>query len=570
MKYRKYVKKYWYYFILGPLFLTLEAIGEFILPFISSNIINTGIANGNKEYIYQMGLIMVLIAIGMLITGVVGAYFAIHGACYVARDIRSDAYKRVVEFSFTNIDDFTSASLITRITNDVNQIEEFIQMMLRGGFRSPVMLIGAIVMSFMLNSNVAIVIVGALPILAFFIFLITMISLPRYRKMQEAIDDLNTNVKEVSTNSRVIKSFVRDDLEKEKFDNVNSNLCNKSVRALKTMLWLEPITTIILNATTILVLYYGGISVMQGNMNIGNLTAFITYLTQILNALNFLANIVLKGTRAKASSKRIKEIFNAKIDIVSKDNSIKVNNFDIEFKDVCYKYFKYNSNYVLKDISFKINEGEKIGIIGQTGCGKSTLISLIDRLYDTDSGNVLIGGVDIKDIDLEYLRLNISMVLQKNILFSGSIKDNLVWGKEDAKDEEILKAINISQASQFINEMNGGLDYFIEEQGRNLSGGQKQRICIARALIKDPKILILDDSLSAVDMATERKILKGFKENLDKKTVLIIAQRISSIKDCDKILVLENGMVKGFDSHKNLMTYCNEYKEIALSQNVGD
>lgn len=568
-KYIPYIKKYWYNFVLGPLFMILEACGEFILPYINANIINKGASTGDIGYILENGLYMALLAILMMITGILGANFSIRASTRLAAGVRFDVFKQIQKFSFANIDDFTTGSLITRITNDITQVQNFAQTLLRGMFRSPVMLIGALIMSFSLNARLAWVIFSIMPFLALAITLIIKTASPRYSKMQKAIDGLNNNIGETITNEKVIKSFVREDYEIEKFSHINDNLVEKSTSALKVMLLMLPASAFAINITTLAVVWFSGKSIMLGGMEIGTLTAFITYLTQILTALNFLAMIVLQGTRAAASDKRISAVMNAEIDItddLAQMKELKVKNGGIEFKNVSFSYFKNNKEKVLNSINFSINPGELVGIIGSTGSGKTTLISLIPRLYDADEGEILIDGVNIRDYSLENLRDGISVVLQKNTLFSGTIAENLSWGNENATEEEIIKAASIAQADSFIRSFPDGYDSDIGRGGANLSGGQRQRLCIARALLKNPKIIILDDSTSAVDTATDASIRKAFREELKSTTKLIIAQRITSVSDADKIIVLDHGNIVGIGNHAELMKNCEEYQEIYYSQ----
>lgn len=567
--YRKYIRKYWYYFLLAPLFTIIEASGEFVLPFLSANIINNGAAYHDSNYVITYSIYMGLIAIGMLITGILGAYFGVCASVRLAEDMRLDTFMKIQKFSFKNIDEFTTGSLITRMTNDIAQIQGFTERLLRGFFRGPVMIIGALVMSFILEPTVGYIILAIVPLLALVISLVMVISQPRYTKMQEQIDKLNIDVNESISNQKVIKSFVRDDYETSKFDVVNNELKRRSTKALRLMLLMQPITTGLLNVGTIAMVWFAGRRVMVGELEVGTLTAFVTYLTQVSVALNFISNIILAGTRAKASSKRVKEVLKADIDLTddfSKHKDKIIESGSIEFKNVSFKYFKNNKENVLQDISFKIESGEFIGIIGSTGCGKSTLISLIPRLYDVDLGSILVDGVDVKELSLHELRDKVSLVLQKNTLFSGTIKENLLWGNEDAKEEDLLHATKVAQAYPFIQSFKDGFETSLEQGGQNLSGGQRQRLCIARALVKKPKILILDDSTSAVDTQTDAKIRKAFQEEMPGVTKLVIAQRINSVIDADKIIVLDSGKITGIGNHKDLLATCKEYQEIYYSQ----
>ena len=567
--YITHAKKYWYCFLLGPFFMILEALGEIILPYINANIINEGVVRNDIGYIIQNGIYMALIAIFMLATGILGANFAIRGSSRLAAGIRRDVFGRIQKFSFENIDEFTTGSLITRITNDITHIQHFSQTLLRGMFRSPIMLIGALVMSFVLEPKLALVVFAIAPFLAISIAIIIKTASPRYTKMQVAIDGLNNSVGETITNEKVIKSFVREEYEIGKFAVINDALVEKSISALKVMLFMHPVSTFAINLTTLLVIWFSGKPIMVGDMEIGTLTAFITYLSQILMSLNFLANIVLQGARAAASHRRIQEVMNAEIDLTDEDASHKdklVEHGEIEFKHVDFRYYKKNADNVLDDINLHIKAGELVGIIGSTGSGKSTLVSLISRLYDVDAGEVLIDGINVKDYSLENLREHIAVVLQKNTLFSGTVAENLRWGKEDASDEEIIRVAQIAQADSFIRSFPDGYDSDIGRGGANLSGGQRQRLCIARALLKNPKIIILDDSTSAVDTVTDASIRKAFREQLGGTTKLIIAQRITSVIDADKIVVMDGGRIVGVGKHEELIGTCNTYQEIYYSQ----
>lgn len=568
-KYKPYAKKYWYSFLLGPFFMVLEACGEFILPYINANIIDIGAANGDVPYIIKNGVFMALIAVFMMITGVLGANFAVRGSVRLGAGVRADVFRQIQKFSFNNIDEFTTGSLITRITNDITQVQNFAQTLLRGMFRSPVMLIGALIMSFALNAKLALVIFIVMPVLAVTIFAIIRVATPRYTAMQKALDTLNNNVGETVINQRVIKSFVREEFEKIKFAAVNTDLVEKSTSALKVMLFMQPVSAFAINAATLGVVWVAGKQIMVGDMELGTLTAFITYLSQVLTALNFLANIILQGTRAAASDRRISEVLNAEIDLTddkSKEKEKTVKSGSVEFKNVSFRYFKNNEEKVLDSINITINSGEVVGVVGSTGSGKSTLVSLIPRLYDSDEGAVFVDGTNVRDYSLRNLRSAVAVVLQKNTLFSGTVAENLRWGNENATDEELYHAAKVAQADGFIRSFPDGYDTFLGRGGANLSGGQKQRLCIARALLKSPKIIILDDSTSAVDTATDASIRKAFREELTGVTKIIIAQRINSVIDADKIIVLDEGRVVGCGTHKTLLAECKEYGEIYYSQ----
>lgn len=572
-KYKPSIKKYLYCFILAPFFMVLESCGEFILPYINANIIDKGAANRDIAFILRNGLWMALISVGMLTAGVLGAFFAIRAAARLARDVRKSVFDRIQEFSFSNIDGFATGSLITRITNDITQVQGFAQTLLRGFFRSPVMLIGALIMSFGLNPRLACVIFAVVPLLAVSIAVIIKKASPRYTEMQNRLDVLNSGIGETLTNERVIKSFVREEYETKKFSFINTDLMDKSISALKMMILLQPVSAVAVNATTLAVVWFAGKQITAGSMTLGTLTAFITYLTQILNALNMLANMVLQFTRAAASDRRITEVLETKPDLTDEDAREKEHEImsgDIRFSGVSFRYFKTSSENVLENIDLEIRSGELVGIIGSTGSGKSTLVSLIPRLYDTDKGSVYVDSVDVRDLSLKKLRDSVSVVLQNNTLFTGTVRENLLWGNENATDEEIEKAAHTAQADEFISRFEKGFDTELEQGGKNLSGGQKQRLCIARALLKKPKILILDDSTSAVDTKTEARIREAFCTELRGVTKIIIAQRITSVIDADRIIVMDEGRIAGCGTHSELITSCGEYREIYYSQKEAD
>lgn len=568
-KYKKHIKQSWYCFLLGPFFMLLEACGEFILPFINANIINRGAANGDIPYILENGFYMLLIALAMLITGVLGAFFGVRGAARMAAGVRQDTFEKIQTFSFTEIDRFSTGSLITRVTNDITQIQTFTQSLLRGFCRSPIMLVGALFMSFTLNPEIAWIILIVIPFLALATFLIIKTASPRYTAMQTQLDTMNNGIGEVIVNEKVIKSFVREEHEKSKFQVLNEKLKEKSIAALKMMILMQPVSALAINVTTLVVVWIAGRKIMIGGMEVGTLTAFITYLSQVLTALNFLANIFLQGTRAAASDRRISEVLNTESKISDQDaknKDYKIQAGNIEFKDVTFRYFKDTQAPVLDKINVKIDAGSLIGIVGSTGSGKTTFISMIPRLYDPDEGAVFVDGVNVKDLSLHELRERISVVLQKNTLFSGTVAENLRWGNENASDEELISVCKIAQADAFIRSFPEGYDTEIGQGGGNLSGGQKQRICIARALLKQPKIMILDDSTSAVDTVTDASIRRAFREQLPDITKLVIAQRISSVIDADKIIVLDKGAIVGFGTHEELIRNCKTYQEIYYSQ----
>ncbi len=571
----KYVKPYLKYFILGPFCMIVEVIGEILMPLFIAIVIN-GYEDGSLTMGSSVGTagLMILTALVMMAGGVGGAYFGAKASVNFAADLRSDIFKRVQCFSFANIDKFQTGSLVTRLTNDVTQLQNFVNMLLRMCLRSPGMLIGAIIMAVSMRPDLSLVLLVTLPLMIISICFIIFRGFPRFEKMQTKIDNLNNTVQENITNVRVVKSFVREEKETQKFEGANAELKNAGISAMKNMIFMGPVMTVFMNITTLLVLWFGANIVLGeagtiGGMKIGDLSAFITYVSQILSSLMMVTFMLMMSSRALASAKRIKEVLNEKIDLDDKDAAYPektVKTGKIEFKNVGFRYFKNSEESVLDSINLTINAGETVGIIGSTGCGKTTLVSLIPRLYDTDSGEVLIDGVNVKDYSLYNLREAVGMVLQKNLLFSGSIRDNLLWGDGEATDEEIAKAARYAQAEGFIQSFKGSYDTEIEQGGVNVSGGQKQRLCIARALLKKPKILILDDSTSAVDTATEAMIRRAFREELEGSTKIIIAQRISSVRDCDKIIVMNEGKITGIGHHDELMETCTEYSEIFYSQ----
>ena len=571
----KYVKPYLKYFILGPFCMIVEVIGEILMPLFIAIVIN-GYEDGSLSVGSSVGTagLMILTALLMMAGGVGGAYFGAKASVNFAADLRSDIFKRVQRFSFANIDKFQTGSLVTRLTNDVTQLQNFVNMLLRMCLRSPGMLIGAIIMAVSMRPDLSLVLLVTLPLMILAIGFIIFRGFPRFAKMQDKIDNLNNTVQENITNVRVVKSFVREEKETEKFQKANSELKGAGMSAMKNMIFMGPVMTIFMNITTLLVLWFGANIVLGeagtvGGMKIGDLSAFITYVSQILSSLMMVTFMLMMSSRAMASAKRIREVLKEEIDLDDKDAAYPEKTIEggkIEFKEVSFRYYKNSEESVLDSINLTINAGETVGIIGSTGCGKTTLVSLIPRLYDTDSGEVLIDGVNVKDYSLYNLREAVGMVLQKNLLFSGSIRDNLLWGDGEATEEEISKAARYAQAEGFINSFKNGYETEIEQGGVNVSGGQKQRLCIARALLKKPKILILDDSTSAVDTATEAMIRRAFREELSGSTKIIIAQRISSVRDCDKIIVMNEGRITGIGHHDELMENCTEYSEIFYSQ----
>ncbi len=566
----KYVKPYKKHFILGPLSMIVEVIGEMLMPFMLSVVINAG-RDGSltvaKSILIALG--MIGIALTMMLGGVGGAYFGSKASVNFAADLRADVYKKVQEFSFHNIDKFSTGSLVTRLTNDVTQLQNFVNMLLRMALRSPGMMIGGIVMAVILKPDLSIVLAITVPLMMVSIFGLILLGFHRFSRMQTKIDALNSNVQESVTNVRVVKSFVREGHETEKFRKSNGNLKQAGMKAMKTMIFMGPVSTLFMNITTLIVLWLGSNAVADHSMNIGDLSAFLTYVSQILMSIMMITMLLMTSARAMASAKRIQEVLNEEIDVTDGDtaeHSQRVTKGKIEFRNVSFRYYKNSEEAVLQNINLTIEAGSTVGIIGSTGCGKTTLVSMIPRLYDVDEGQVLVDGVDVKDYSMFNLREGVSMVLQKNVLFSGTIKENLLWGDENATDEQITAAATSAQAHKFIDSFTNGYQSDLGQGGANVSGGQKQRLCIARALLKKPKILILDDSTSAVDTATEAAIRKAFREDIPDATKIIIAQRISSVMDADCIVVMDDGKITGMGTHSQLLAENTEYQEIYYSQ----
>ncbi len=579
MKWMKYVKPYLLYFILGPLCMIIEVVGEVLMPLYLAEVINGAIA-GTLTTGSSLGVMgkMIATAIIMMIGGVGGSYFGAKASVNFASDLRADLFRKVQGYSFANIDRFSTGSLVTRLTNDVTQVQNFVNMMLRMMLRSPGMLIGGVIMAIRLSPSLSIVMAVTIPLLLLAIAFIIARGMPRFTRMQTKIDTLNSTVQENITNVRVVKSFVREDFETEKFSDANKNLKSAGISAMKNMIFMQPVQTFFMYITTGLVIWFGSQLVINNfdagitTFSVGELSAFINYVTQILFSLMMVTMMLMFSSRALASAKRIAEIMKEEIDIKDSENvdsDAQIEKGRIEFRNVTYRYYKNSAEPVLDNVSLTIESGQTVGIIGSTGCGKTTLVSLIPRLYDTDEGEVLIDGKNVKDYSLYNPREGVGMVLQKNVLFSGTIEENLRWGNENATDEQMRAAAESAQADKFVKNFTLGYETELGQGGVNVSGGQKQRLCIARALLKNPKIIILDDSTSAVDTATEAQIRRAFREELAESTKIIIAQRISSVKDADMIIVMDDGRITGIGTHDELMQSNVEYQEIYNSQISG-
>ena len=570
-RYKKYITPYLSAFVIGPLMMLTEVAGEVMLPKFMSMIINNGVASRNVAYIGKMGTLMVLTVLFMAVGGILGAYFSAKASISFTSDMRNDLFRKVQQFSFENIDGYSTGSLVTRLTNDVQQVQNVLMMGLRMALRAPGMFLGALIMAFMMNRQLAVIILIVIPLLLAAIILILKTAFPRFGEMQRRLDRLNSGIQESLTNVRVVKSFVREAHEIEKFSRLNRDLKESSLRALRIVITTMPVMMFAMNVTTLAVVWYGGNIIIAGKMPVGDLTAFTTYIVQILMSLMMLSMVFLQSSRASASMKRINEIFDTESglnDDNAKNKDKKVTEGRVEFKNVSFGYSGENGrkDLVLEGISFTAEPGQTIGIIGSTGSGKTSLVQLIPRLYDVTGGEDLVDCVNVKEYSLKHLREGVGMVLQKNILFSGTIEENLRWGNEDAPMEDVIRFSESAQADPFVKSFKNGYDTEMGQGGVNVSGGQKQRLCIARALLKRPKILILDDSTSAVDTATEAKIRESLYHDLKDTTKIIIAQRISSVQEADQILVLEDGKIIGHGTHEELLKTCETYSEIYTTQ----
>lgn len=565
-----YMKQYKKYACLALLCIAVEAVLELMVPMIMADLIDNGVANGDTAYIYTKGLQMAGCAVLALILGIGSARFSALAGQGLGANIRQAEYEKLQSYSFANIDHFRVSSLVTRLTSDVTNIQNSVSTGMRPFGRSPVMLIFASSVAFTINRTLAFVFFVALPILAVLLIIIIMNVRPLYGRMQNAIDLVNRSIQENLTAIRVVKAYVRGDYEVAKFEEVNANLKKESEKAFGIAVLNMPAMQFVMYGTIISILFIGGHLINAGQLKIGELTSFLSYVLLILNSLMMMSNVFLMMTRSLASASRIVEVLDEKIDITDEQaENISVKKGSIEFDHVWFKYKKEAKEYVLSDVSFNIEAGQTIGIIGQTGSAKTTLVSLIPRLYDATKGTVRIDGIDVKKYPMRHLRDAIAVVLQKNTLFSGSLLSNLYWGNENASMEEINEACHIACVDEFLDRLPQGYDTDMGQGGVNVSGGQKQRICIARAILKKPKVLILDDSTSAVDTATEAKIREGLAKKLPDMTKIVIAQRISSVKHADQIIILDRGKVAAIGTHETLLANNRIYQEIYESQKEG-
>ena len=565
-----YAKKYKKEFILAIICIEAETIFELVIPMIMADIIDVGVANGDRNYIFLKGFQMVFFAVISLFLGHACARYTAICGNGVGAQIRMAEFQKMQTYSFANTDRFSTPSLVTRLTSDITTIQNSITNGMRPGFRSPVMMMTALIVSFRLNAELAVVFLIAAPVLAVILFTIIKNVRPLYSKMQGAVDLVNRIIQENLIAIRVVKAYVRGDHEISKFKEGNMNLQNSSERSFSLAALNMPALQFVMYGTILSILWFGGNLVMIGNMKVGALTSFLSYVLQVLNSLMMFSNVFLLFTRSFTSWKRISEVLEEEPTINddrAKDITIKEGR--IRFENVYFKYKEDAKEYVLSDISFEIGPGETVGIIGQTGAAKSTLVQLIPRLYEVTAGNIIIDGHPIYEYTQDHLRDSIAMVLQKNTLFSGSVKENLYWGKEDATDEEIERACSIACVNEFIGRLDHGYDTELGQGGVNVSGGQKQRLCIARAILKAPKVLILDDSTSALDTETEAKIKEGLEKSLPGMTKIIISQRISSIMDADQIIILDDGKINAIGTHDQLLADNEIYQDIYFSQQKG-
>lgn len=565
-----YMKQYKKYAYLALFCIAVEVVLELMVPLIMADLIDTGVANADEMYIYKKGIQMVCCAAAALFFGIGSSRFSALAGQGLGANLRKAEYEKLQSYSFTNIDHFRVSSLVTRLTSDVTNIQNSVSTGMRPFGRSPVMLIFATGIASSINSKLALVFFVALPVLAILLVAIILNVRPLYSKMQSAIDLLNRTIQENLTAVRVVKSYVRGDYETAKFEEANLNLKNESEKAFGISVLNMPSFQFVMYGTILALLLFGGHLVNRGQLKIGELTGFLSYVLLILNSLMMMSNVFLMMTRSLASGARIVEVIDEKIDMTDESaEDISVEKGGIEFENVWFKYKKEAKEYVLSDVSFKIEPGQTVGIIGQTGSAKTTLVQLIPRLYDATQGTVKIDGVDVRKYPMKHLRDTVSVVLQKNTLFSGTVLSNLKWGDDNASMEEIDKACHIACVDEFLDRLPDGYMTKIEQGGVNVSGGQKQRLCIARAILKKPKVLILDDSTSAVDTATEAKIREGLAKELPDMTKIIIAQRISSVRHADQIIILDKGRVNGIGTHESLLAENTIYQEIYESQKEG-
>ncbi len=569
-KLAKSIRQYKKASILSPVFMAFEVTMEVLIPFLMANLIDLGITGGNMNYIVKMSIVLFLAALLSLGFGIMSGIFAATASAGFAGNLRHDMYRNVQNFSFSNIDKFSTASLVTRLTTDVTNLQNAYQMMIRQAVRAPLMIILALSMSFRVNAQISLIFLGAIPVLGFGLFFIHSSVHPIFTRAFKRYDKLNSVVQENLHGIRVVKSYVREEMEKEKFEAISNDIYTDFTKAQKRVAFNAPLIQLCVNACMILIAWIGAKLIVGGTMSTGELMSIIAYTMQILMSLNLLSMVFVMIIISRVSAERIVQVLEEESDLKNPEHPVMaVKDGGIVFKNVSFSYRNEESRPCLCGVNLEISSGETIGIIGGTGSSKTSFVQLIPRLYDVTTGAVLIGGVDVRNYDIEALRSEVAVVLQKNLLFSGTIKDNLRWGDADADDEEIRRVSRLAQADDFVISFIDGYDTYIEQGGTNVSGGQKQRLCIARALLKKPKILILDDSTSAVDTRTDSLIRKALKEEIPNTTKLIIAQRISSIQDADRIIVMDGGLINAVGTHDELLSSNQIYKEVYNSQIQG-
>ena len=565
------VKKYWWAALLSPLTVIIEVLLEVRIPMLMSQIVDTGITNQDLQYVVNMGVQMVAFALCSLAAGALSAWFASIAGMGLGAGLRQGMFDRVQDFAFSNVDRFSTASLVTRLTTDVNRVQMTFMMLIRVCVRAPVMLVSATVLAWQLNGELVTVFLIAIPVLGGMLALIATRAFPRFQVMLEKFDGLNARVQETLMAIRVVKAFVRSKFEKEKFEVTNDDLKRASIMAEKILVWNGPLMTLAMYACIVAIVWFGGKLIAFGSMETGQLMSFISYVTQILMSLIMITNTFVMIVMSKASANRICEVLQEMPDIsdAQADPALAVPDGSIEMRHVFFRYNQEAEKPVLSDISLSIRSGETIGVIGGTGSAKSTLVQMIPRLYEAEEGEVLVGGHNVKDYTLDHLRGAVAMVLQKNVLFSGTIRENLLWGNPEATDEELIEACKAAQAHEFVMAFPDGYETNLGQGGVNVSGGQKQRLCIARALLKNPKILILDDSTSAVDTATDSKIREALRAHRSDTTTIIIAQRVTSVCEADRIIVLDDGKINDIGTHSELLARNQIYQEVYYSQQEG-
>ncbi len=567
IKVLSYLKKYWYIAMLSPLFMILEVSMDLLQPDLMSKIVDDGVLAGNMDVIFEVGIQMLIFTFIGCIGGILSGVFGNMAAQSFSNDLRKDAFSHVMKMSFQQTDKFTTGSLVTRLTNDITACQDFVGMALRMMVRTVMQFVGGIYMVLHIDVRFGLILLVTLPIQLIVVAVVLKKGAPLFGIVQSKLDRVNTVVQENVSGARVVKAYTREQYEIDRFGAANDDLCNTNLRVQKLMAMLIPVLSILMNASVLAVIYIGGMQVKAQELEVGRIMAAITYITQILMSVMMIGMMFQQVTRASASAKRIREVLDADPVISGGDfDGVTAEKGTVEFRNISFRYPGVQAGNVLEDISFRVNKGETVAILGATGCGKTSLVNLVARFYDATEGTVLVDGVDVKEYDLDALRSKIGFVLQKSELFSDTIENNIRWGKPDATDAEIKTAAEIAQADSFIQGFTDGYKDMVTEKGTSLSGGQKQRLSIARAIVKKPEILIFDDSMSALDLTTDAKLQRALREHFDDTTVIMIAQRVASVMNADKIAVIENGRLAAFDNHENLMKSCDVYQDIYNSQ----